>query len=123
MSSASPFTLATFRMSMRASSSKTYLSSLLRPHSAKPFRAGNLNTMFWSWYGQPHELATDLMRRSIIALESYVVGALRITALNAGVWSDPLRAETNESLSLEQGRGTADAYYNKVPALLSADSV
>lgn len=60
------------------------------------------------------------MRKSIIALESYVVGAVRITALNASTWSHDLEKKLANPFRLHP-RGTADAYYNKVPSLLSAE--
>src|SRR3954464_273459 len=50
--------------------------------------AGKLTMPFCLYEGQPHELATELMRRTIVGLESYVVGAARITALNSGLLSE-----------------------------------
>jgi hypothetical protein len=122
MSATSLFTLGNVPYVNARLELKDVLEQLLAPAFGEALRAGHLETMFWSWRGQPHELVTDLMRRSIIALESYVGGAVRITALNAGLWSDPFEQKLVNPFHLNgKRRGAADAYYNKVPALLSAD--
>lgn len=122
MSATSLFTLGNVPYVNARLELKDVLEQLAAPAFGESLRAGHLETIFWSWRGQPHELATDLMRRSIIALESYVVGAVRITALNADSWSDAFEQKLVNPFHLKgKGRGTADAYYNKVPALVSAD--
>jgi hypothetical protein len=62
---------------------KTLLERLATPAFATALHAGTLETAFGLARGQPHELMTDLVRQTIIGLESYVVGAVRISALNA----------------------------------------
>lgn len=66
------------------------LDNLPNPEFTTALEAGRLEMPFWSWRGPAHELMTDLMRRSIVALESYVIGAARLTAVNAGAWNDAL---------------------------------
>jgi len=90
------------------------------PAFEESLRQGKLSTPLWSWQGQPHELVTDLMRRSIVALEAYVIGAVRLTALNASRWSEALEEQLANPFALTR-RGAADAYYNKVPALLAPE--
>ena len=94
------------------------LDELETPAFARTFHAGKVVMPFGSWEGQPHELASDLMRRSIIGIESYVVGAVRITAINASRWSEALENKLRDPFRLK-GRGAIDNYYNKVPELLS----
>src|SRR5258708_37963430 len=97
------------------------LRELENPAFVQAFHAGKVATLFGSYEAQPHELATDLMRRSILGIESYVVGAVRITAMNANRWSEALEEKLTNPFGLK-GRGAIEDYYNKVPALLSETS-
>jgi len=74
--------------------------------------------LHFEWYGRTSELLTILLQRSILGTESFLSFAVLNQQAQRGLVIDKtMRENFLNPFSLGRG-GTADNYYNKLPALL-----
>jgi hypothetical protein len=93
-------------------------SLLHKPDTPARFRlsSGPIETPYFTWYGMPHELLTWLLVRAVMGIEAYLPFAVLSAAGEYGVLTTRIATGCHAPFSLS--RRTADAYYNRLPALL-----
>ncbi len=65
----------------------------------------------------PETFLTLLLQRAIVGLESYVTAAIYLEAGSRGLLDEDLLSKLRNPF-LFGGRGTADNYYNRMPAII-----
>jgi hypothetical protein len=76
-----------------------------------------IETPYLTWFGMPDTLLTILLQRAILGFESYVTDAAYQLCGEAGRLTPELAAKLRNPFSLGGG-GTADNYFNRMPALV-----
>lgn len=101
---------------------RKYLQSLQNEEfqSQFSFPMKPIKSPYFTWYGMPSTFLTIILRQAIIGLESYAVWVVYTEAGMNGLLNDDLIKRLRNPFSLG-GRGTADNYYNAMPAIINED--
>ncbi|MFN0279054.1 MAG: hypothetical protein ACKVRN_10690 [Pyrinomonadaceae bacterium] len=76
-----------------------------------------IKALDFDWYGQPRELITIILQRAILGTESFVNCIVLQETVQRNLTNEKTRNYFLNPFSL-RGQGTADNYYNKLPALV-----
>lgn len=79
----------------------------------RPVKLRNL-----TWSGLPNELLTFMLRTAILGVESYIPAAVEYELTSRSLLSDGARRALENPFAL--GGGTAQAFYDKLPAFVDA---
>lgn len=77
-----------------------------------------INTPLLNWLGMKNDLLTLILQRTILGLESYIIGAVWIELGIAGKLTEKNNKLVRNPFLIKRGAGTADSYYNQLPSLL-----
>ncbi|MES9903812.1 MAG: hypothetical protein ABW168_14195 [Sedimenticola sp.] len=77
-----------------------------------------INTPLLIWLGMQNDLLTLILQRTILGLESYVIGAVWTELGMAGKLTKENNKLVRNPFLIKRGAGTADSYYNQLPSLL-----
>ena len=77
-----------------------------------------IDTPYLTWHGIPETLLTIILQRSVLGIESYVVGAVYNVLGSLGQLNQNNIKYLRNPFSLK-GSGTADNFYNRLPSLAS----
>ena len=79
-----------------------------------------VETPYLIWKGLPKDLLTHFLQRAVLGVEACVSAAAAWEATARGLLTDELAQKMEDPFRLG-GRGTADALYNRLPALLDPE--
>lgn len=74
----------------------------------------------FEWYGQAEDLLTILLQRAVLGTESFLSCIVLQELVQRGLTTEKTREQILNPFSLK-GKGTADNYYNRLPALVATD--
>jgi hypothetical protein len=77
-----------------------------------------VETPYLIWKGLPKNLLTYFLQRAVLGVEACVSAATAWEATARGLFTDELAQKMEEPSRLRGAKGTADAYYNRLPGLL-----
>ena len=78
-----------------------------------------IRTPLFDWHGAANDLLTLIVQRAVQGLEAYVGGAAWIEINRAGLMTQDILKLVRNPFGIKGERGTAAAYYHKLPGLLS----
>ncbi len=81
-------------------------------------RGNEIETPYLTWYGTSDSLLTLILQKSVLGIEAYIVGAVYFELGSRGNLNKKTLKYLRNPFSLK-GKGTADNFYNKLPALAS----
>jgi len=73
------------------------------------------------WYGLPGDLLTMILQRQILGIESYISGIVVMEVVRKNLVTPDITKKLKDPFSFG-GRGTADNYYNRLPAVLDPNN-
>jgi hypothetical protein len=79
-----------------------------------------IESPYMIWLGMPQEFLTLIVQRAILGIESYLPLAIKSAAYDRDMLTDKIFRGCKNPFGLG-GRGTADNFYNRLPALLGEE--
>lgn len=74
---------------------------------------------FIDWYGSSNDLASILVQRAVMGVESYTIAAVWHSLIKLGKLTPELNKKVRNPFKIRRGLGTAEAYYDALPAIAS----
>jgi hypothetical protein len=81
----------------------------------------SVSTPLLDWHGHASDLLSLIVQRSILGLESYVIGSVWLEASRRGGLNSDLNRKIRNPFSINRGVGAAESYYHSLPSLLSPE--
>ena len=80
-----------------------------------------ISVAVFQWYGGGEDLLSLLVQRSIMGVESYIVGAAWSKICDLGLMTNEINKKVRNPFSIKPKTGTAASYYCDLPSLIHED--